>query len=98
MSSAYGAARLKSVPVNPLTAVAQLAFTRIPLPDTWRSTLLPPVKVGVVPPAQVGDRIMIAYWLLNGSAPATPRARTGLNAASAGTSDVFTWRTMTTST
>ena len=32
------------------------------------------------------------------SAPATPRARTGLNAASAGTSVVFTWRTITTST
>ena len=42
------------------------AFTNTPLPVTCRSTLELAVNVGVVPPAQVGERTMIAYWLLNG--------------------------------
>src|SRR6266542_5645357 len=89
---------VKSVPPNPATAVEQLAFTQTLPPVMWRFTFELALKAGVVPPAHVGERAMIAYWLLNGSAPATPRARTGLNAASAGTRVVFTCRTMITST
>src|SRR5436309_1715489 len=94
----YGEGRVKSVPVKPLTAVEQLAFTQRLPPVICRSTFELALKVGVVPPAHVGERTMMPYWLLKGSAPATPRARTGLNAASAGTRVVFTWRTMITST
>src|SRR3982074_3204316 len=83
-------------PPKEMDVPVQFAWIIPPLLPAVSTLMLPEPPIEIQGP--VALRATIANGLFAGSAPATPRARTGLRAASAGTRLVLTCCTIVTST